>query len=180
MRLPSIGLIVCLLASILIAAPAHAQNWSFDARNVGLGGIGSTSNIARDMIDEQRPYKAILLPFGLFQILPNLPKLDPTKDEFDLVRAIEYAASPLHLIVGRDDTETASLFLNDLRNGRLSRDLNVYCCFDPQTSTTAEGLASPSWGTTIKFRKNGDGTFQGVYVGAGPYFSMQTSALIDQ
>ena len=84
-------------------APAGAQNWSFDARNVGLGGIGSTSNIALDMVDEQRPFRAIVLPFGLFQILPNLPTLDPTSDDFDLVRAIEYAASPIHYIVGRND-----------------------------------------------------------------------------
>src|SRR5215475_9403644 len=96
--------LVCLVTAVLASAPAFAQNWSFDARNIGLGGVGSTSNIAVDMIDEQRPYRAIVLPFGLLQILPNLPKLDPTKDDFDLVRAIEYMASPIHFIVGRDDT----------------------------------------------------------------------------
>ena len=57
---------------------------------IGLGGVGSTSNVAVDMVDEQRPYRAIVLPFGLLQVIPNLPKLDPTSDEFDLVRAIEY------------------------------------------------------------------------------------------
>jgi hypothetical protein len=41
---------------------ASAQNWSFDARNVGLGGVGSTSNVAVDMIDEQRPYRPLVLP----------------------------------------------------------------------------------------------------------------------
>ena len=40
----------------------------------------------------------------------------------------------------------------------------------------AEGLASPSWGHTFKFRESDNGTFQGFYVGAGPYLSMQTSA----
>ena len=48
---------------------------------------------------------------------PNLPKLDPTSDDFDLVRTIEYSASPIHYIVGRDDTSTASAFITDLRNG---------------------------------------------------------------
>ena len=67
-------------------------------------------------------------------MLPNLPKLDPTKDEFDLVRAIEYTASPIHYIVGRDDTNTASAFITDLRNGTLSRDLNIYRGFSPQTN----------------------------------------------
>ena len=45
------------------------------------------------------------------------PSSIPTKDEFDLVRAIEYSASPIHYIVGRDDTSTASAFITDLRNG---------------------------------------------------------------
>jgi hypothetical protein len=175
----TIALPVCLLAFILTCAPARAQNWSFDARNVGLGGIGSTSNIAFDMVDEQRPYRPVVLPFGLFQILPNLPKLDPTSDEFDLVRSIEYAASPIHYIVGRDSTNTASAFITDLRNGTLSRDLNMYRGFSPATSVMAEGLASPNWGKTIKFRKDGGGAFQGVYVGAGPYVSINTAAEID-
>ena len=90
-----------LLVSVLTAGPALAQNWSFDARNVGMGGVGSTSNVAVDMVDEQRPYRPLVLPFGLlFQVLPNLPKLNPTSDDFDLVRTIEYSASPIHYIVG--------------------------------------------------------------------------------
>jgi hypothetical protein len=163
----------------LTSAPALAQNWSFDARNVALGGIGSTSNIAFDMVDEQRPYRPVVLPFGLFQILPNLPKLDPTSDEFDLVRSIEYAASPIHYIVGRDSTSSASAFITDLRNGTLSRDLNVYRGFSPATSVTAEGLASPNWGKTFKIKQDGTGAFQGIYVGAGPYLSIRTEADVD-
>src|SRR5262245_64142217 len=107
---------VALHVAVLASAPALAQNWSFDARNIGLGGVGSTSNIAVDMIDEQRPYRAIVLPFGLLQVLPNLPKVDPTKDDFDLARAIEYMASPIHYIIGRDDTESGQLFFTDLRS----------------------------------------------------------------
>ena len=159
--------------------PAYAQNWSFDARRVAIGGVGSTSNVAVDMVDEQRPYRALVLPFGLFQILPNTPKLDPTSDEFDLVRAIEYAASPIHYIIGRDDTNTASAFITDLRNGELSRDLNVYRGFSPSTSVAAEGLASPNWGYTFKFRKRPNGAFHGIYAGGGIYFSMNTAAEMD-
>jgi hypothetical protein len=131
------------------------------------------------MVDEQRPYRALVMPFGLFQVLPNLPKLNPTTDEFDLVRTIEYAASPIHLIIGRDSTSTASAFITDLRNGELNRDLNVYRGFSPATSVAAEGLASPNWGYTFKIRDNGDGPFQGIYAGGGLYFSMQTEAAID-
>jgi hypothetical protein len=174
-----IVLVVCLLACLLKSFPAFAQNWSFDARNVGMGGIGSTSNIAQDMIDEQRPYKVLVLPFGLIQVLPNLPKVDPTKDDFDLVRAIEYAASPIHYIVGRDSTSTASAFITDLRNGELNRDLNTYRQFSPATSVTAEGLASPNWGYTFKLKRGANGAFQGVYAGGGVYFSMKTAAEID-
>ena len=173
-----IALCVCLVH--LRPATAAAQNWNFDARNIGLGGVGSTSNVAVDMVDEQGPYRAIVLPFGLlFQVLPNWPKLNPTSDEFDLVRTIEYSASPIHWIVGRDDTDTASAFITDLRNGELNRDLNVYRGFSPVTNASAEGLASPNWGKTFKFRNSAEGPFQGIYVGAGPYFSMQTSATID-
>lgn len=181
MRLPShrTVLFVCLQAAVLTSAPVLAQNWSFDARNIGMGGVGSTSNVAVDMIDEQRPYRPLVLPFGLFQVLPNLPKLNPANDEFDLVRAIEYAASPIHFIVGRDDTSTASAFITDLRNGELNRDLNTYRGFDPATSVAAEGLASPNWGYTFKFRQRPNGAFQGIYAGAGMYFSMMTAAEID-
>jgi hypothetical protein len=171
------ALFVCLHA--ILTVPASAQNWSFDARTIGLGGVGSTSNVAVDMVDEQRPYRAIVLPFGLLQVVPNLPKLDPTKDEFDLVRAIEYTASPIHFIVGRDDTGTGSHFITELRNGELSRDLNNYRGFSPATSVTAEGLASPTWGRTFKVRQGANGSFHGVYAGAGPYLSMHTTATID-
>jgi hypothetical protein len=160
-------------------SPAGAQNWSFDARTIALGGVGSTSNVAYDMVDQQRPYRAIVLPLGLIQVLPNLPKLNPTEDDFDLIRAIEYAASPIHYVFGRDDTDTGSQFITDIRNGELSRDLNAYRGFVPSSSVSAEGLASPSWGATIKFQDSGSGPFQGIYIGAGPYLGMQTSATVD-
>jgi hypothetical protein len=181
-RRPGVGrieLLAGLLTTLLCSTPAFAQNWSFDARAVGLGGAGSTSNVGADMVDEQRPYRAIVLPFGLFQILPNLPKVDPTKDDFDFVRAVEYAISPIHYVVGRETTDSGHRFMTDLRNGTLSRDLNAYSGFVPETDITAQGLASPSWGKTLKFRKRSDGSFQGVYAGAGPYFSVNTIAAID-
>ena len=77
-----------------------------------------------------------------------------------------------HYILGRDTSERGGEFLNDLRNGELSRDLNTYRGFEPATSVSAEGLASPSWGGTLKFREIGN-TFHGVYIGGGPSLSMQ-------
>jgi hypothetical protein len=180
MRTPVRVLVLCLV--LLVSAPAaRAQNWSFDARNIGLGGVGDVSNVAVNMVDEQRPYRAIVLPFGLvFQVLPNISEFNPTEDDFDLVRAIEYAASPLHYIIDRNTTDTGQQFVNDIRNAELNRDLNTYRGFVPANDVFAEGLASPSYGGTIKFRNGGSGgAFQGIYVGAGPYLSMQTTALID-
>jgi hypothetical protein len=146
-----------LVVSLLISTPALAQNWSFDARTIGLGGVGDVNNVAADMIDEQRPYKTIVLPFGLFQVLKDFGKFNPTDDDFDMVRAIEHAASPIHWIVGRDSTDTGTQFMEDLRNAELNRDLNTYAGFAPVNSVTAEGLATPSWGKTFKFREGGTG-----------------------
>src|SRR4051812_45808387 len=172
------GLIV-LSASLLITTPALAQNWSFDARTIGLGGVGDINNVAANMVDEQRPYKTIVLPFGLFQVLHNLGKFNPTDDDFDMVRAIENAASPIHYIIGRDSTDTGTQFMSDLRNAKMNRDLNTYAGFAPINDITAEGLASPSWGGTIKFHKASGGAFQGVYIGGGPYLSLKTSGTFD-
>ena len=168
-----------LCTSLLMSAPAMAQNWIFDARTIGLGGVGDINNVAANMVDEQRPYKTVVLPFGLFQVLQDFGKFNPTDDDFDMVRAIEYAASPIHYIIGRNSTDTGTQFMSDLRNGTLNRNLNTYAGFTPMNEITAEGLASPSWGGTIKFHKGTGGSFQGVYIGGGPYLSMQTSGTFD-
>jgi len=167
--------------SALTAAPARAQNWSTDARSIALGS-GGTENIAGNMAKEQGQYRAIVIPLGLIQVLPNWSVFDPGGDEFDPVRAIEYAASPLHYNFGRDDSSDSpqGAFVRDIVNARLSRNLNVYRGFTPASSIVAEGLTSPSWGKTIKVRSDADGYFQGVYVGAGPYFSVRTVANFDE
>jgi len=177
------GSVVCLLAVLLTVfftpTVARAQNWSFDARTIALGGVGGGSgNIAASLIDEQKPYRSIVIPLGLLQVLKDFGKFNPDSDDFDPVRAAEYAASPIHFVVGRDGTNTQNLFVTDVLNGELSRDLNDYAGFVPARELVAEGLANPSWGKTIKFRENSGG-FQGVYIGAGPYLSMQSRALVD-
>jgi hypothetical protein len=170
---------ISLFAIAAWASPARAQNYSFDARTIALGGIGSGSgNIAASLIDEQKPYRSIVIPLGLFQVLRDFDVFNPDSDAFDPVLAAEYAASPIHFIVGRDGNSTGNFFVTDILNGELSRDLNVYRGFVPAQELVAEGLANPSWGKTFKFAQTGGG-FQGVYVGAGPYLSMQTRALVD-
>jgi hypothetical protein len=93
---------------------------------------------------------------------------------------MEYSASPLHYTLGRNTTSSGQDFVVDIRNAQLNRDLNTYRGFVPANQPRAEGLASPNWGGTFKVARGQGGAFQGIYVGAGPYMSMQTDVAIDQ
>ena len=169
-----------LLASLLFANTASAQNWSFDARKIGMGSPTGGENVASKMIEEETNYRAIVLPFGLIQVFRDFDRLNPSKDEFDLVRTIEYAAAPLHYTIGRDSSDTkADDFIVDIGNGELSRDLNEYKGFIPVNQPPAAGLAAPNWGRTFRVVQGPGNGFQGVYVGAGPYVSIRTASVID-
>jgi len=171
---------LAVLAVLGSSEGARAQNWSFDARNIALGGVGSTGNLATKMIDEQRAYTPIVLPFGLLQVLSNTNRFDPNSKDFDPVLDIEYAASPFHWVIGRNKSNSGqTVFVNDIRNATLSRDLARYKGFVPANDLLAEGLAAPTVGGTIKVRKSDRGGFQGIYIGGGPYLSMRTVATID-
>ena len=171
---------VALLASLLIAVPAAAQNWSTDARRIALGGVGDARNPALELVEEQRGYGTIILPFGLFRVLQDFSIYDPGDDNFDPVRAAEYGASPLHYTFDRNGSNSGQRFINDIVNARISPNLNVYRGFQPANEFFGEGLAAPSWGKTFRFREEVDGAFQGVYVGVGPYLSVETDNRIDQ
>jgi hypothetical protein len=160
-------------------SPAAAQNWSFDARRVALGGIGSTENGASRMVEEQRRYKSIVLPLGLIPVLSDLDVFKPGGDRFDPVRAMEYAASPLHYTIGRSSKDAGSTFVADLVNAGISRDLNKYRGFTLPTSLVSEGLASPNWGKTFVVNGSKDSFFQAIYAGAGPYFGVRNEATLD-
>jgi len=170
----------CAVGLLCSATPASAQNWSSDARRIALGGVGTSDNPATDMIDAERPYRSIVIPLGLIQVLGNTNVFDPSSSQFDPVRAIEYATSPMHYVIGREDSAGELRFVNDLRNATLSRDLNAYRGFTPPNNLLAEGLASPNWGKTIKLHRGASGSFQGIYIGAGPYLSMRTAAVFPQ
>ena len=167
---------------LLSSNAALAQNWSFDARSIAIGGVGGSGNLATKMIDEQRDYRSIVLPFGLFQVFSNKNKFDPNSSEFDPVRSFEYAASPIHFIIERDSTSNSgeAAFISDMRNATLSRDLTKYRGFLPANDLLGEGLAAPNLGGTFKVQKSARSGFQGIYVGAGPYLSMHAAGHIDQ
>jgi hypothetical protein len=171
------GGLLCLLLSV---RPVAAQNWSFDARRIALGGVGDTENVAWSLVAEQRGYSTLVLPFGLFQVLDDLSVYNPTDARFDPVRATEYLASPLHYTFDRDGSTSGQQFVSDVVNALLSLDLNTYKGFTPAVAYDAEGLASPRFGKTFRVWSGRDGTFQGFYVGAGPYFALQTVNRFDE
>jgi hypothetical protein len=172
--------VTSVLAVLMTAATASAQDWSFDARDIAMGGVGATGNLSTKMIDEQRDYTSIVLPFGLIQVFKDLNIFDPNSSKFDPVRAIEYAASPMHYGLDRGQTNGGeALFVSDMRNATLSRDLSRYKGFVPANNLLAEGLVAPNFGGTIKLFKGARGSFQGIYVGAGPYLSVRSSSTFD-
>ena len=162
--------------------PAFAQNWSFDARDIGLGGVSGTANLATRQIDERRKYTAILLPFGLAQILSDTGIYNADSKNFDPIRVIEYVASPLQFVVGRTSPNSAeALFVSDLRNANLTNTrLSKYHGFVPANDLLGEGLLDPSFGHTFKIRRSAKNAYQGIYAGAAPYFSFHATGTIDQ
>lgn len=165
------------LAALLCAPNASAQNWSFDARKIALGAVGSGP--VADAVEAQNPYRAIVLPFGLVQVLKDLDIYDPGSPKFDPVRAVEYAAIPLHYVVNRDSTSARDALVAAIRNATLSRDLNVYRGFIPASHLETGGLATASLGATFAIAGGPHGMRHAVYVGAGPYLSTRTTTDID-
>lgn len=131
------ALMFCVIA-VLSTTPAAAQNWSFDARRIALGGAGSTESAASRLVEEQRRYRSIVVPLGLIQVLTDLDVFNTGGDRFDPVRAMEYAASPLHYTIGRETNGAGSLFVADLVNAAISRDLNRYRGFVPARTMVGE------------------------------------------
>jgi hypothetical protein len=160
------------------SAAALAQNYTFDARKIALGGVGDSRNIAADLIDETRPYGSILLPLGAIQLIQDFDRLNPGGEQFDLADAFEYAASPLHYVVGRGSGDGGRAFMDDLTNASLNRDLTTYSGFVPDQGFAAEGLSTPGFGKTIKVRERSSG-FDGIYIGAGAYMSANSAFDVD-
>ncbi|MGE3955239.1 MAG: hypothetical protein AB7H96_00860 [Vicinamibacterales bacterium] len=161
------------LTALLVPHPAAAQGWTFDARKIALGGAGD-GNLASGMAGDRRPYSVIVMPFGIFRVLENKDRFDPEASDFDPIRLAEDIASPLHYMLATEANPQRAAFVNDIRNARLSRDLNVYRGFVPAQSLTGEGLADPTVGYTFKVSKPPSGGFQGIRVGAGPYLPVRS------
>ena len=104
------------------------------------------------MIEKQQGYTSIGIPIGLIQVFKNREIFDPSDPNFDPVRAVEYAADPMHLTINRDSNPQQNLFITNLIDAGLNinRDLNTYRGFKPAQHISAQGLIAPSWGKTIR------------------------------
>jgi hypothetical protein len=145
-----------------------------------MGGAGDSNNMASRLVEEQRDYRVIPIPIGLLQVLKKREIFDPDKPEYDPVRAIEYAADPLHYTLNRDSGGSGNRLVRNLVDAELSRDLNAYRGFTPSSEIEAQGLIAPTWGKTFRVTETADGGFHGFYVGAGPYISLGTKLNIDE
>src|SRR5688500_12171263 len=115
-----LAVVLCLIP----AASAFAPNWSFDARSIAFGSVGGGDTLASRMVEWQRICESIVIPLGVLQVLCNTARFSPDSDEFDLVRAIDLAASPLHFQFNRgEDSISGRDLFPDIRNATLSRDL---------------------------------------------------------
>jgi hypothetical protein len=173
------GLFFAVFALFAVFAwPASAQNWDFDARTIGLGGVSGSGTIASGMIEHGAGYRSIVLPFGLLQVLPDLEIYDPDSTRFDPVRAVEHAASPIHFIVGRDDDLGDGAFATTIATARFYAD-PANSGASLATRLDLGGIVAPSWGITIPLPSGRADRFQGIYVGAGPYVTVRGSADLD-
>jgi len=169
--------------AVITALPPtiSAQNLGTDARLIGLGGNGGSDNIASKLMEDHESYRAIPLPLGIFQVINNRRFFDPNDPDFNPARAVEYTADPMHITFGRNSDSQGHLFMNNLVNGALSRDLNTYRGFTPASEIRAIGLISPSWGKTLPLsHSDSGGMTHGIFVGAGPYLSLGTNLNFDQ
>jgi hypothetical protein len=178
MNIRKLGLF--LLAFGVSLTVAHAQGYSGDARKIAMGGIGYSDSVTAKMGGDVNSYRSIVVPLGIIQLIQDIDRFDPNDDRFDPILLVEYAVNPLNFMFERESEGPRGRFITDAVNGTMSRDLNDYRGFLPENRIQAEGLIDPSWGYTFKFYKQKNGSFQGFYVGAGPYISLKTDLNFDK
>jgi hypothetical protein len=169
-----------LTTALFIVAPLHAQNFTSDARRIAMGAIGDADSDASKLAGDAREYRSIGAPLGLLQVFKNPKVFLPTEDDFNPLRAMELAASPVHYTLNRSEGGPGDRLVTDLIKANFSRNLAAYKGFTPSPRIDAAGLLSPRWGKTFKLVSSGDADYQGIFIGAGPYVSIGTSLTIDQ
>jgi len=108
------------------------------------------------------------------KLLSDVRVFFPNREDFDFSRAVQYSASPLHFVFGRREDITARSLFRDIVHASLQPDLNSYSGFALPVQTESEGLMSLTWGKTFMMHE-GKRSFQGIYVGAGPYLAARAT-----
>ncbi len=162
-------------------------NTLLDGLRTGGGGVGAVRDLvgriqgpegealARDLVAGNRAVADGLVQDLIRRYGPNARVLIT-----DLVQRFQGPSGQAlvtNLLSHRSEGKAA--FVNDLINGRISRDLNAYRGFAPASDLSARGLLSPVIGK--RFRVAGSETsFHAAYIGAGPYFSVGSDLNIDK
>jgi hypothetical protein len=170
-------LVRTLILLAVVSAQASAQTMSGDAREVGLAGFAHASHLFRDPDAQEMQF---VVPLGLLQAIGNRNVLRPGSGEFDPTMALEHAAVPTHYVIGRQSSPARARFIADIRQAGLHPDLSTYRGFTPAATLDGAGLLSPTWGRAFTVHGRATGFTHKVFVGAGPYLALQTSALFDQ
>src|SRR5262245_50475946 len=107
-----------LLAAVvfLMSGGLRAQNYSWDARSVGMGGETGfgADNLAATLVPAERNYTAIMVPMGFVQLFRNLDAFNPSNANFDALRAIDYVGNPFHYSFNRSEKAGAIDFLKNI------------------------------------------------------------------
>ena len=114
------------LATLTTPLPAAAQHWTFDAREIGLGGARENTSLASTIVPERRPYRSILIPLRLIPVLKDLDVYNPLTDDFDPIRAITNVLNPFHHTFDPGKPSGQVQLFNALLGFALNRDIDVY------------------------------------------------------
>src|SRR5207249_8907435 len=71
---------------LILATSGWAQNFSGDARAIGMGSAGEQKNFASNLAEESRPYRSIVMPLGLIQVLQDTDLFHHSRLTFHPVR----------------------------------------------------------------------------------------------
>src|SRR5215813_1513687 len=61
--------LLTLLVIQSVSLRSWGQNYTGDARRIGMGGTGENENIGSQMIADEQPYRSIVIPLGLIQVI---------------------------------------------------------------------------------------------------------------
>ena len=122
------GVAPCWLALAILTTPlpAAAQHWTFDAREIGLGGARENTSLASTIVPERRPYRSILIPLRLIPVLKDLDVYNPLSEDFDPIAAITNILNPVHHTFDPGQPSGQVQLLNALLGFALNRDIDAY------------------------------------------------------